>query len=98
VKHFVGIAIQALFYSAPIVYPITLVPKYHEVLGVNVPVRFIYNLNPLVCFIQGFRNVLYDLRFPPLVSMLYMVLWTVGSLGVGLMVFRRLEPRLAEEV
>ena len=27
VQHFVGIALQVLFYSAPIVYPITLVPE-----------------------------------------------------------------------
>jgi ABC-2 type transport system permease protein len=98
VRHFVNIAIQALFYSAPIVYPITLVPAHHEVMGVNVPVRFIYDLNPLVQFIQGFRAVLYDLRFPPVTSMLYMILWSVGSLFVGLKVFRKLEPRLAEEV
>ena len=33
VKHFVNIALQALFYSAPIVYPATLVPKESTILG-----------------------------------------------------------------
>jgi ABC-type polysaccharide/polyol phosphate export permease len=98
VKHFMNIAIMALFYSAPIVYPVTLVPAHREVAGVNVPVRFIYDLNPLARFIEAFRAVLYDLRFPSLGTMLYLLGWTVGSLLVGWWVFGKLEPRLAEEV
>jgi ABC-type polysaccharide/polyol phosphate export permease len=98
VKHFVNIALQALFYSAPIVYPITLVPEHREVLGVNVPVLFIYELNPLARFVEAFRSVLYDLRFPSLGTIAYLLAWTAGSLAFGLFVFRRLEPRVAEEV
>jgi lipopolysaccharide transport system permease protein len=98
VKHFVNIAMQALFYSAPIVYPISVVPVHKEVLGVNVPVLEIYRLNPLVRFIEGFRDILYNLRGPSLETMLYLVLWAAGALFVGLWVFKRLEPRLAEEV
>jgi ABC-type polysaccharide/polyol phosphate export permease len=98
VKHFVNIALQALFYSAPIVYPATLVPKESTILGVTVPVRFIYDLNPLVRFVEAFRDVLYNLRFPSLTTSLYLVAWAVGSLAVGLWVFNKLEPRLAEEV
>jgi ABC-2 type transport system permease protein len=98
VKHFMSIALMALFYSAPIVYPVTLVPEHKEVLGVDVPVRFLYELNPLVRFIEAFRAVLYDLRFPSLGTMAYLVAWTAGALALGSVVFRRLEPRLAEEV
>ncbi len=56
VKHFVNIALQILFYSAPIVYPPTLVPEYKDILGIDVPVRFLYDLNPLVRFIEAFRE------------------------------------------
>jgi ABC-2 type transport system permease protein len=98
VKHFINIAMQALFYSAPIVYPISVVPVHKMIAGVSVPVREIYRLNPLVRFIEGFRDVLYNLRAPSLFTMLYLVLWAGGSLFVGLRVFNRLEPRLAEEV
>jgi ABC-2 type transport system permease protein len=98
VKHFVNIAIQLLFYSAPIVYPVTVVPIRREVLGVDVPVRFIYRLNPLVRFIEAFRDLLYNLRAPNLVTMLYLVAWAAGTLFLGLKIFARLEPRLAEEV
>jgi ABC-2 type transport system permease protein len=98
VKHFVGIALQALFYSAPIVYPMSFVPDHRMLLGVSVPVRFLYRLNPLVRFVESFRNVLYDLRFPSLVTCVYVVGWSFGTLAIGRWLFGRLEPRLAEEV
>lgn len=98
VRHFVGIALQILFYSAPIVYTVNLVPKNKEVLGVDVPVRDIYMLNPLVQLVEAFRDVLYDLRFPSAASMLYLLAWAVGTLAFGLWVFSKLDRRLAEEV
>ena len=49
-------------------------------------------------FIQSYRNVLYDLRFPPLVSSLYLVAWAFGMLALGLWIFNRLDRRIAEEV
>lgn len=98
VKHFMNIVIMALFYSAPIVYPVSLVPENRDVLGVEVPVRTIYELNPIARFVEAFRAVLYDLRFPRWSTIAYLLAWTVGSLFVGWWVFRKLEPRLAEEV
>ena len=98
VKHFMNIVIMALFYSAPIVYPVTLVPEHHEVAGVNVPVRALYELNPIARFIEAFRAVMYDLAFPRWSTLVYLLGWTIGSLAVGLWIFAKLEPRLAEEV
>jgi lipopolysaccharide transport system permease protein len=98
VQHFVAIALQVLFYTAPIVYPISYVPDDATVLGVTIPIGVIYRLNPLVSFIEAFRNVLYDLRFPPLAHLAYLVAWTGGLLAFGMWVFGRLDRRLAEEV
>jgi ABC-type polysaccharide/polyol phosphate export permease len=98
VKHFIGIAMQALFYSTPIVYPITVVPDTADILGAEIPIGTIYRLNPLVQLVQAFRAVLYDLRFPPLDSMLYLVAWSVGMLAFGYWFFDRHQRRLAEEV
>jgi ABC-2 type transport system permease protein len=98
VKHFINIAMQALFYSAPIVYPIKVVPKEKQIGSISIPVRQIYELNPLVRFIEGFRDVLYNLRMPTAETLLYLVAWSAGLLLFGLWVFRKLEPRLAEEV
>jgi lipopolysaccharide transport system permease protein len=97
-EHFMNIALQALFYSAPIVYPISYVPKTADVLGMTIPLRTIYELNPLVTFVESFRSVLYDLAFPPIGDLAYLTAWAVVLLGFGLWVFGKLERRLAEEL
>ncbi len=58
----------------------------------------IYELNPLVRFIEAFRDVLYNLRFPPLWDLGYVTVWAAAMLALGLWVFSRLDRRLAEEV
>jgi ABC-2 type transport system permease protein len=98
VRHFLAIALQVLFYSAPIVYPLRLVPKTSHFAGLSIPTGFIYRLNPLVQFVQAYRNFLYDLRFPALGSCLYLLGWTAGMLIFGLWVFGKLDRRIAEEV
>jgi ABC-2 type transport system permease protein len=98
VKHFMAVALMALFYSVPVVYPVSLVPEHRTVLGVDVPVRAIYELNPLVRMIQCYRAVLYDLRFPPVGTFLYFLAAAVVLFFGGLALFSRLDRRLAEEV
>jgi lipopolysaccharide transport system permease protein len=98
VRHFLVIALQVLFYSAPIVYPLRLVPKTSHFAGLSIPVGFIYRLNPLVQFVQAYRSFLYDLRFPALGSCLYLLAWTGGMLALGLWIFGKLDRRIAEEV
>src|SRR5262245_3094928 len=96
VKHFIGISLQALFYSAPIVYPIKFVED--AATRTSFPLLRVYELNPLVRFVDAYRAVLYDLRFPALSDILYTSAWAVALLALGLFVFHRLDRRLAEEV
>jgi len=98
VKHFVAIALQLAFYSAPIVYPLRLVPRHASILGLDIAARDIYQLNPLVTIINCFRAVLYDLRFPDAADLGYLAAWAIGLLIIGHWVFGRLDRRLAEEV
>ncbi len=98
VKHLDKVALQVMFYSAPIVYPIRLVPRRAHILGWNAPLRQLYSLNPLVRMINCYRAALYDLRFPPLWDFTYFALWAVGAMVLGWFVFSRLEGRVAEEV
>ena len=100
VQHFVGIVLQALFYSAPIVYPLSLVPKHKESLGVTHPACGRSTSSTRSSrFVERYRAVLYDLRFPSLGR-----LRVPRSCGrsrcsrVGLVGLLELEPRLAEEV
>src|SRR6266496_5583858 len=96
VKHFIGISLQALFYSAPIVYPIKFVEDAAS--RTSFPLLRVYTLNPLVRFIDAYRAVLYDLRFPAFSDVVYVTIWAFALLALGLFVFHRLDRRLAEEV
>ncbi len=98
VQHFVGILLQLWFYATPIVYPPYLIPLRGEVFGNDIPVRPLYELNPMAAFARCYRSVLYDLRFPPLHSLLYVTVVSLVTLAAGYAVFRRFEPRLAEEL
>jgi lipopolysaccharide transport system permease protein len=98
VQYLVAIALQVIFYTVPIVYPIRYVPVHAHILGVEIPLLRLYSLNPLVRFVSAFRDVLYNLRFPPFWDVAYVTLWAIGALLVGLWVFSKLDRRLAEEV
>jgi ABC-2 type transport system permease protein len=64
----------------------------------SVPLREIYNLNPLVVLVECYRDAMYDLRFPPFLSILYLIGWSIVLMAIGLAVFQKLDRRLAEEV
>lgn len=98
IQHLVAIGLQVLFYLTPIVYPMTLVPDDAVIWGHEIPVRALYELNPLVGFVEAYRDVLYDLRFPPIGDWLYLVAWAAAMGALGLWVFAKLDRRLAEEV
>lgn len=98
VQHLIGILLQLWFYSTPVVYPLTVVPQRADILGIDVPTRALYDLNPMVHFVEAYRDLLYDLRLPPLSSIVYLVVVSALALGVGMVMFNRLEPKLAEEL
>jgi ABC-type polysaccharide/polyol phosphate export permease len=52
----------------------------------------------MVRFVEAYRDCLYDLRMPPAKDLAYLVVIAGVSLAVGLSVFARLEPKLAEEL
>ncbi len=98
VQHLMAILLQFWFYSTPIVYPLTVVPTTVELFGFDLPLRAIYELNPMVRFVEAYRDLLYDLRIPPVGDIAYLLAVSALSLAVGLVVFNRLEPKLAEEL
>ncbi len=98
IQHFLVIFLNVWFYATPILYPITTVPEQASLFGVEIPLRAIVQLNPMSAFTAAFRDALYDLRAPEPAQILRLVVVTAVSLVVGILVFRRLEPRLAEEL
>ena len=95
VQHLIGILLQIWFYATPIVYPISVV---RDALGDTPALFTLYKLNPMVRFVEAYRDCLYDLRFPALLDSIYLVGVSAATLALGVLVFSRLEPKLAEEL
>lgn len=99
-EYLLGILLQFWLYLTPIIYPISLVAgesaKLGGLLGTPVTLLGIYGLNPMVHFVEIFRNVMYDNRGPDPLEWLICISWAVASMVLGLAIFRRNERNLAE--
>lgn len=94
-EHLMGILLQLWFYATPIIYPPSLAT---DALADRPLLRWLYEANPMYRFVAIYRDLLYHLRGPRLADLLAVLIATVVTLVVGVTVFRRLEPRLAEEL
>ncbi len=99
-EYFVGILLQIWMYLTPIIYPISMMERASAdvggLAGTPVTVFDLYLLNPMVHFVEIFRNLLYDNRWPNPSEVLICVLWAFAILTLGIWVFRRHEKKLAE--
>jgi ABC-type polysaccharide/polyol phosphate export permease len=97
--YLVAIGLQLWFYATPIIYPLSRVPVSKTYGGHTIPIRAIYSLiNPMVGFVESFRAVFYDRHWPPMNQLAYAGLWSFLMLAIGIYVFKKFEPRLAEEL
>jgi ABC-type polysaccharide/polyol phosphate export permease len=97
--HVVAIALQVLFYATPVIYPLTLVSEVSaDSLVARLHIDTLYFVNPLVHYVEAFRDLLYEHQIPDLTTMLVVVLSAAASLWLGWTVFNRFAGRLAEEL
>ena len=100
-QHLLGVLLQLWFFMTPIVYPISYVEAQELRLaerGLDIPLVFLFRLNPMARFVEVFRNLLYDSRWPTLGDSLFCLSVTAVALVTGYLVFKHFEPRLAEEL
>jgi ABC-type polysaccharide/polyol phosphate export permease len=90
-----SIAVQAWFFSTPIVYPLDLV---EERLADHPTILRIYNDLPMAVVVRIYRHLLYDLRMPRLIDYGLLAVYAAAALLLGWWVFDRLEGRFAEEL
>lgn len=93
-QHLLSLVLQAWFFTAPIIVPLSLV---RDRLG-DGTLWMLYNANPLTQFVEGYHAVFYDLTWPSLGNLIYLVVVSTGMLLLGVWVFSRFEGRLAEEL
>jgi len=99
-QYFISLILQMWMYLSPVIYPITMVRDVSNdiggLFGSPVTLEGLYQLNPMVHFIEVFRNLLYDNRWPDLIEWGICAGWAVVVFGLGLVVFRKNERNLAE--
>ena len=99
-QYFLTIALQLFMYLTPIIYPISIVEnasaEFGGLLGTDITVAEIYNLNPMVHFVEVFRTLLYDNRSPSLGAWAWCLGSALVAIVLGMVVFRRHERGLAE--
>jgi lipopolysaccharide transport system permease protein len=83
------VAIQALFYGSPIVYPLQIIPqKYHSILLAN-PIGYIIHFTKMALTQNHYAPFWQNSIFASLIVVLFFT---------SLFVFRKLEPKVAENI
>lgn len=83
IQQLLNLLLTVLFYTAPILYPITQVPaKFHHL---------IY-FNPFTVLAESYHNAILIGTWPPLSTLLWLIVGAGISLTCGIFVFKRLEP------
>lgn len=83
------IVLQVGFYTAPIVYPLSLVPEKY---------MFYYMLSPITRLMTMYRDVLLYGTVPHVYDFIFVAGFGLMCLAFGSLIFRKLSPRFAEEV
>ncbi|MBN1494593.1 ABC transporter permease [Candidatus Peregrinibacteria bacterium] len=88
-SHIWEVLLQVGFWLTPIIYPLSMIPAdYH---------RFIY-LNPLARIIEYSRVVFIDGYIPAINLNVVLLLVTVLFFALSLLIFRKFEPQIAENI
>lgn len=87
VQQVLGLLLSVLFYTAPILYPLSQVPEaFHDL---------IY-LNPFASFAEAYHGAVLAGVWPEAAVLAGLSLFAAAALGAGKYVFRRLEPGFAD--
>jgi len=86
VKHALAFVVQLLMYTAPVVYPVSIIPEKF---------RLLYCINPMVGVIEGFRAAVFSRPFPWDYILMGIPL-AFGIFVFGAFYFRRMEKNFAD--
>ena len=87
--YFINIIMMLCFYLCPVVYSPDLIPANY---------RFIFELNPLLYIINGYRDCLYYQQMPNLQALGILALISVVLCFIGYKIFKKLEKNFVEEL
>jgi len=87
VRFIIPFLVQIWMYASPVVYPVSLVPERW---------RIVFNLNPMVGVIEGFRWALLGKASPDFQAITVSVIGVLVLLIGGLLFFKRMESTFAD--
>lgn len=93
IQHLLEVLLLAWFFMTPIIYSYDLVSG-----TLTGPLLVLYNINPMVGVTELYHAILYGSEFPGLSILIRTIAVALMWFGIGYLVFKRLEPRFAEEV
>lgn len=89
VSHAISLLIQFWMYLTPIIYPLSMVPERF---------RWLYDLNPMVGIVEGFRSVVLKGEPPPLDLLAISLTISVLLFVVGYVLFKQREFEFADVI
>ena len=95
-QHLITIVMMVWFFGTPIIYPLSMVPEHFQ--------PYMKFINPMTIYAEYYRNIFYYVKYPEGAGF-PSIIETITALGitmliffVGYFVFKKLEPRFAEEI
>lgn len=88
-QHLIGVALQLLFYAAPIVYAPESIPEGFA---------WILNINPMTYIINGYRDIFYNQARPDIMPLLILLAICSVACCIGYIIFNKLQKGFAEEI
>lgn len=89
-EYIINFIVQMLFYATPILYS----DKIFE----GSWVMNIIKINPMTPIVNSYRDIFYFQSIPRIKSLLVVILFSILLCWIGLMIFRKLSKRFAEEI
>lgn len=89
IEYIVQFFVNLIFYATPIIYNIEMLPEKF---------RSILNFNPMVHFINAYRDIFYYKTSPSIMSLMLIFGISIIMLVIGYSIFKKLEKGFAEEV
>ena len=88
-QHFVGVALQLLFYAAPIVYAPSSIPEKFT---------WILKFNPMTYIINSYRDIFYNQTMIEGRALIIVFLIAIIGCIIGYLIFSKLEKGFAEQL
>ena len=88
-QHLIGVALQLLFYAAPVVYSPENIPEGYE---------WILKYNPMTYIINAYRDIFYNQTMIDVKSLLNMILEASIACVIGYVIFNKLQKGIVEQL